>query len=200
MLSLARPTAQPLTRPLGIQPRLGPPPAPATTRRFPSDGTRSTGPPSSHLAGRLGPASRTPPARLLPQPAASSPSDGHQQLRHGMPPTAALRGPAPAQHPAAGHRRTRAVPADAGQGQQPLSPRHWFRPGHRYWRGCIRPTAFRSMNNGTVVLMPCVWKGRQLLVLASQWAALWFHCAAGCPGPSLAGSPNGLEVLVQELS
>ena len=56
------------------------------------------------------------------------------------------------------------------------------------------------MNNGTVVLMPSVWQGRQLLVLASQWAALWFHCAAGCPVQSLAGIRNGLEVLAQELS
>lgn len=56
------------------------------------------------------------------------------------------------------------------------------------------------MNNGTVVLMPSNWQGRQLLGLASQWNALRFHCAACCPGPSIAGSPNGLEVLAQELS
>ena len=56
------------------------------------------------------------------------------------------------------------------------------------------------MKNGTVVLMPSVWQGRQLLVLASQWATLWVHCAAGCPVQSLAGIRNGLEVLAQELS
>ena len=56
------------------------------------------------------------------------------------------------------------------------------------------------MNNGTVVLMPSGWQGRQLLVLASQWVALRFHCAAGCPDQSLAGSRNGLGVLAQELS
>jgi hypothetical protein len=56
------------------------------------------------------------------------------------------------------------------------------------------------MNNGTVVLMPSFWQSRQLLVLASQLAALRFHCAASCPDQSLAGSRNGLEVLAQELS
>ena len=56
------------------------------------------------------------------------------------------------------------------------------------------------MNNGTVALIPSNSQGRQLLFLASQWAALRFHCAAGCLGPSLAGNRNGLEVLAQELS
>jgi hypothetical protein len=56
------------------------------------------------------------------------------------------------------------------------------------------------MNNGTVLVMPSGWQGGQFLVLASQLAGLRFPSTAGCPDHCHAGSPNGLDVLAQELS